>query len=99
MKLKTPIEKLFSLLICDREPTETEKGILLACLNDEKEIVNLALNYVNWDEDHFTIECFYELVFNQGLNVCPKCRQGVLRRKDAAVICQICEYALNNKQQ
>jgi hypothetical protein len=60
----------------------------------EKEQMEKAIHfgYLSNDDDDFKgIDYFYEVTFNEGKNICPNCRQGVLRMERPGKIgCSVC---------
>lgn len=60
----------------------------------EKEQMEKAIHfgYLSNDDDDFKgIDYFYEVTFNEGKNICPNCKQGVLRMERPGKIgCSVC---------
>ena len=51
----------------------------------------MQFTYMNIDEDFIGIDYFYEIRFNDGKNICPNCKQGILRLdRPGKMGCSVC---------
>ena len=58
----------------------------------EKEQMQKAIQFGYSNDDDFAgIDYFYEITFNGGKNICPNCKQGILRMERPGKIgCSVC---------
>jgi len=51
----------------------------------------MQFTYMNIEEDFIGVDYFYEIRFNDGKNICPNCKQGILRLdRPGKMGCSIC---------
>jgi hypothetical protein len=84
--LQKQLERLYYL---DTDPYES---VFEKAKEMEKEQIKKAIEFGYSNDDDFTgIDYFYEITFNGGKNICPNCKQGILRMERPGKIgCSVC---------